>query len=232
MTQASTGKTAYLSELLSLLINKADDALPGSTGREKEDWIVDKVNGYIEANDAEFLTALVAYSRLPIQPEQLTRIVDSDLADGIQAKVQGTIIRTAVRLAYGSELVQRYLTRKEDLTAAQEAEFEKVKAQMGLLDTGASTGDGETASGKDGKGGVEEENDTPDDTPKPSTGNMKTATGKDGAAKGETNTAKVSRTSIPESAKMTDAEQVAVGAREVEPELQAAKDKLAEGKTE
>lgn len=117
----------YLSELLRSLINQADEALPGKTGQEKEDWVAERLLSYIEVHDAAFFRAVIAFTRLPIPGEIIDGVVDNKLADAWQKRVVSVVCKTAVRLAYGLKLVRDNLTREEVLTPEQEEQFQRAE---------------------------------------------------------------------------------------------------------
>lgn len=124
------GKMNYLQELLKMLIDKADDAVPGDDGTAKENWVADKAETYIEANDAEFVNALLKFTRISLPESLVKKIVDNDVTDAAQKMVVRMVIKTAIRLVYANKYVSEAVNRNEQLSDDDKAALDKVRSEL------------------------------------------------------------------------------------------------------
>ena len=126
----SEGKLNYLQDLLGGLIRMADDVLPGKTGAEKEAWATERLTNYVEANDVAFAQVLVDFTRLPVPAGLVEKLLDNSATDAMQKAAIQMVCKTAIRLAYGTEFMKKYVNREADLTEDEKAEFDKVKKEL------------------------------------------------------------------------------------------------------
>lgn len=124
------GKKNYLIELLTMLIDKADDAIPGDDGTAKENWVADRAENYIEANDEVFIRTLVKFTRLSVPDEIIKKLVDNEMTDGAQKLVVRMVIKTAIRMVYATKYVKQAVDPQAQLSDEDKKALDKVRAEL------------------------------------------------------------------------------------------------------